>query len=367
MKFRKSINKTRVISGLRRVTGAFDLTSKKVPGKSVNPLMLADQVKEADGLEQYNNFFFIHIPKTAGTSFRKALEDKYSVLADYGPQSVETNALIKASVYDSNTPLLVKRQFQELQNQWLTGHVSLKKYSNMVSARHIITFVRDPIERVISHYNHSIRYQGYKGDLAAFIKGPQSSNFQKNSLLSLPLGLIGYIGLTDCYDESVALINGYYGLDLDIKNANVNAKKTIEKEAMSVALRKQISEQNKADIACVNEVRFLHKQRMALTQENKQWVYSHFAINPNNVLIGCAYYSHSSEAVEFEVLRNGELIETVIADGFYGGQPKVNFPRERYIGVHLPLSSHCQKGDKIEVFAKETGQQLTFKPLTVKK
>lgn len=323
--------------------------------------------RELSEIELNHNFFFIHIPKTAGTSFRRALEDKFVVLGDYGDKSKFTAEEIKETIYKAKSPFALKSQLKTMQHTWISGHVSFPQYSDMVSARHIIAFVRDPVEQVISHFNHYVTHHGFKGDIEQFLKRPAASNFQRKNLNTMPLGLIGYIGLTDCYDESIALINGYYDLQLDVKNANVNKKKTIEKEAVSVALRKQISEQNKADIAYVNQVRFLHKQRMALTQENKQWVYSHFVINPNNVLIGCAYYSHSLEAVEFEVLRNGELIETVIADGFYGGQPKVNFPRERYIGVHLPLSSHCQKGDKIEVFAKETGQQLTFKPLTVKK
>ena len=55
------------------------------------------------------------------------------------------------------------------------------------------------------------------------------------------------------------------------------------------------------------------------------------------------------------------------ADNFFGNFPKVNFPRERYIGVHFSLTNRCKEGDKIEVFAKETGQQLTYKSLTVKK
>jgi len=365
--FRKTINKTGVISGLRRVTDALEFSGKKVIGKEVAPITLFNKKKALDDIELNNNFFFIHIPKTAGTSFRKSLEDKYAVMADYGAQSAETDPFLKGAIYTNNSPLLLKNKLKTLKDTWLTGHVPLKKYSNMVSARYIVTFVRDPVERVISHYNHSVSYQGFKGDLSSFLKGPQASNFQRKNLNPMPLGLIGYIGLTDCYDESIALINGYYELNLDAKNTNVNKSKAIEQEAISADLKKQLLEQNKQDVECVKQVRFLHKQRVQLTQENKEWVYSHFTINPNNVLIGCAYYSHSEKPVEFEVLSNGEVIETVVADGFYGGQPKVNFPRERYIGVHVALSAHCKKGDKVEVFAKETGQQLTYKPLTIKK
>ena len=85
------------------------------------------------------------------------------------------------------------------------------------------------------------------------------------------------------------------------------------------------------------------------------------------MLVGCAYYSHSAKPVEFDVFCNGELLDSFTAQGFYGGFAKVNFPRERYIGVHIPLTKLAKKGDKLEVFAKETGQQLTYKPLVVKK
>ncbi|WP_160063865.1 sulfotransferase family 2 domain-containing protein [Psychromonas sp. L1A2] len=365
--FKKLINKTSVISRLRRVTGVFELSGKKVLGKEIIPLTLIGKTKGVDDIELNNNFFFIHIPKTAGTSFRKSLEDKYSVMADYGAQSAETHAFLKECIYTNNAPLLLKGKCKTLQDTWLTGHVPLKKYSNMVSARHIVTFLRDPVERVISHYNHSVSYQGFKGDLSSFLKQPHSSNFQKKILNTLPLGLIGYIGLTDCYDESISLINGYYGLDLDAKNTNVNKKKTIEKETVSEELKKQVSQQNKQDIECVEQARFLHRQRVALVKENKEWVYSHFSINPHNVLVGCAYYSHSAKPVEFDVFRNGELLDSFTAQGFYDGFAKVNFPRERYIGVHIPLTKLTKKGDKLEVFAKETGQQLTYKPLVVKK
>lgn len=324
-------------------------------------------VRELSNLEIKNNFFFIHIPKTAGTSFRKALEDRYDVIGDYGDNPKHTSQYVQQYVYDENSPLGLKNELNKRSNTWLTGHVSLIKYSDMVSARHIIAFVRNPIQQVISHYNHYVALHGFKGGIEDFLKKPMASNFQRKNLNPLPLGLIGYVGLTDYYDESIELINDYYGLNLDVKNANVNNKKTIEKEAISIDLQKQITELNLLDIACVEQAHFLHHQRVALAKENKEWVYSDFSVNPHNVLVGCAYYSHSAKPVECDVFCNGELLDSFTAQGFYGGFAKVNFPRERYIGVHIPLTKLTKKGDKLEVFAKETGQQLTYKPLVVKK
>lgn len=323
--------------------------------------------RELSDLERNNNFFFVHIPKTAGTSFRRALEEQYDVVGDYGSNSKKTSQYVLQYIYDQSSPFDFKKELNNKNNTWLVGHVGLIKYSDIVSARHIISFVRNPVQQVVSHYNHAVTLHGFKGDIKTFLKSASASDFQRKNLNPLPLGLIGYIGLTDCYEESIQLINGYYGLTLAVKNANVNNKKTIKAKAIPIELEKQITDLNLSDIACVEEAHFLHKQRVALTQQNKQWVYSHFTINTNNVLVGCAYYSHSSEAVEFELFCNGKLLNIFTAKSFYGAFTKVNFPRERYIGVHIPLTKLTKKGDKLEVFAKQTGQQLTYKPLVVKK
>lgn len=340
-------------------------TSSSV-NRKVSPLTLTNKTRELSNTEINNNFFFVHIPKTAGTSFRYAIEAKYVVLRDYGVKSAQTSGIIKASIYDENSPLTLKNELKQMKSTWLTGHVPLAKYSDMVSARHIIAFVRDPIQQVISHYNHYVAYHGFEGDIDQFLKKRIVANFQRKNLAPLPLGLIGYIGLTDKYDESIQVINGYYGLSLRAKTANVNPKKAIKEEGIPEELKAKIIKLNPQDINCVKEAHFLHEQRIELIKKNKEWVYSYFAINSSNVLVGCAYYSHSSNPVDFDVFCNGELVTSGSAKIFFNGFTKVNFPRERYIGIHLPLSKIFKSGDVIDIFAKETGQKLTFKPLKIK-
>lgn len=319
--------------------------------------------RKLTALELNGNFFFIHVPKTAGTSFRCALEDKYNVIGDYGKDSKHTTNCIKIHSYEQNSFYELKCQFEMTEDTWLVGHVPLHKYSDMVSVRHIVTFLRDPVQQVISHFNHYVTHHAFAGDIEEFLKMPMASNFQRKNLNPLPLGLIGYVGLTDCYEESIELINCYYGIDIEVKKANVNIQKTIDRDTISPTLQQKIEKINQLDLKCVAEARFLHKQRKRLTEENKEWVYSHFTISPNNILSGCAYYSHSDAPVDIDILINGKRLTTITADMFFGSFGKVNFPRGRYIGIHFVLPSDLDKDDIIEVVATSTGQKLTFEPL----
>ena len=98
---------------------------------------------------------YLHIPKTAGTSFRKSAEQYFGpaqVLSDYGEQSSSTSEDIRSAVYAEND--LASLRETGLEKKFLTGHFSMAKYREIFPDSPVVTFFRNPVDRVISEYVH---------------------------------------------------------------------------------------------------------------------------------------------------------------------------------------------------------------------
>ncbi len=309
--------------------------------------------------------FFVHIPKTAGSSFRGAFEKSAITYKDYGNNSKSTTKEVQEIVYDKKDFYALKSKINQHQTVWLTGHVPLAKYVNFVPVTNTISFVRKPLEQVLSHYNHYIKHHGFKGDLNAFLDKSFAKNLQSKFLDFMPLSLIGCLGITEYYDDSLLLINAQFGLNLPIIKVNVNKTKIFTADFLDAELNDKFVKNNQRDIAMYEEAKFLHLQRVKLSQEKKPWTYASAAINQHKVLHGCAFLHKSGQAVSLVVHVNDQYFKTIIANAFYGILMKVNFPRDRYIGFSVPLPKDITSEDVIDVYVEDTGQKLNFKPLKI--
>lgn len=83
-------------------------------------------------------YVFLHIEKTAGTSLVSYFEDEFGDDFLYAHPS-ELVELKKSGVLESKT--------------MVAGHFNIKEVLRFFPNRKIITFLRDPVERVISFYN----------------------------------------------------------------------------------------------------------------------------------------------------------------------------------------------------------------------
>ena len=166
---------------------------------------------------------FIHIPKTAGTSFRHGLKrslGESAVLSDYGPKADETSTEIREILYDSKKPIDpggVERLLTP--ERALCGHFPVSKYP-FAHKCHVVTFVRDPLQRAISNFHHSAKYNGYNGNMKSFLLAKGRHN-QQTRMLSGMLDR-ALIGVTELYELSLCMIFRKTGLFVPPLRKNVN-------------------------------------------------------------------------------------------------------------------------------------------------
>jgi len=313
-----------------------------------------------------DHFFFVHIPKTAGTSFRNTLKARYGVINDYGLTSRQTNKAVKDNIYIKNDPYGLLSHLRSKPSGWICGHVSLEKYINFVPVTHSVAFVRAPLGQFISHCNHSISKHEFEGDLEGFLSKRGTSNLQSRLLSYLPLGLIGHVAITEHYDDSLAIISNHLGIKLKTENANVNNAKTFNEDNIKHELASTILEKNKHDVSLYDEACFIHHQRLSFLKADKPWVYAYATIDKRNVITGCAYFAESDSPVELSLFRNDIEITQFTAQDFFRGYPKANFPRDRYIAFHFSLTEltePLESDDSFVVCVQSTGQKINYKPL----
>ena len=222
---------------------------------------------------------FVHIPKAAGTSLKQA------IVARIG----ETEVAFKYDRPMSDPPLI--RRAKCLLARWrepaptqqvVFGHFLVGKFARL-SARgfarrdglRYATFLRDPLQRAISHYyfwqrthlaGHKVweRFTREKWSLEQFLLSPEHTNFQSQFLWGFALENFDFVGLAERYEESVRLLGATFPAlaGLEVRAANTNPEKAVGSGyAIEPALAMQFRERNAQDYALYAQATALFDQR----------------------------------------------------------------------------------------------------------
>lgn len=304
--------------------------------------------------------FFVHIPKTAGTSLRRAIEEHGEIERDYGPESRSTTPLIIEELYQKNDRFQFNRAFSG-HGKSIAGHVGIQKYSELYDVRKTVTFVREPLSQVISHYNHYVNHNDFQGDFTEFYQRKGNVNLQSRFLAGIPLTLIGYVGIKEYYAESLALINRGLSLGLEVLEMNKRPMVHRSETELETTQRDELTHLNQSDTELYKLAVEIHKSRIEMNDAQKSWTHIHAHITPNDVIHGCAFSAEHDEVIELELEINGQPVQPVISSEFYGNFPKFKLPRDRYIGFRIPLKQWRNKTiDSLTLVVINTGQKYTL-------
>lgn len=204
-------------------------------------------------MSQLETIFFIHVPKTAGTSFRVALTQTFPrrLLAfDYGARSPETTDWVRQHTHDTPDRERFRRELTERGIVAFGGHVGRPHYGDVFPPEKTIAFLRDPVDRVISEWHHHRRNSGLGDTLDQFAEAKQYRNTQARLLRGAEPETYAALGLTARYRESLTLVSQKLGWELPLLALNRNPQRAELGATYDVTdeLRTRIAELNQADV-----------------------------------------------------------------------------------------------------------------------
>ena len=308
--------------------------------------------------------FFIHISKTAGSSFRVAAEryfGKEHVFYDYGPKANETNPDIKTLDYEKRDRYAAGMKIVE-KAKFLTGHISHPKYAPFIPAKNAITFVRDPIQQVRSHYEHFTRHHRYKRSFTEFVNEPRFKNVQYKAFQGTWPDAIGFIGLTERYNESLALINKMYSIDIQGLDINKNTEKKSSSYELSDEEVALIKKHNKEDFKLYEYAltRF-ERQKLAIESDTPfiRFGKTNMAASDEGKMIkGWAADYNSQSPVTIEVRVGKKKIAEISASEYRSTANERNIHRKGFVGFSFVYPKKLEDETQINFFAKSNGELL---------
>ena len=181
--------------------------------------------------EQY---LFMHIPKTGGTTFRKMLTTHFPE-GSYYPS--KEDLLANRGKYYTQKELITE-QTHFLKKPLIVGHFNIELVKHLLPNVKVISFFRNPMDRILSHVKHIIRHDpefiGANPNevIHRKIKNicltqslrmgfiPKKKNFED---VKYNIDQLDFVGITEFFDESIELINRQFNWLLEpcnIENRN---------------------------------------------------------------------------------------------------------------------------------------------------
>lgn len=213
----------------------------------------------------------VHMPKTAGTSFAATLQASFGsrYRADYADMPMQVRPWCR----QGHALLQALRQPTDgiRDAECIHGHFLPAKYASLSRLRRLgfITWLRDPVERVLSHYHFWRRdYDGRDArqplrnrmvkegwSLERFALGAELRNVYSQYLWHFDLRRFDFIGITERYREDLADFSArFLGSPAVPTTAMANPHRPGERYDIDPLLRRRIEAHHAVDVALYRSV-----------------------------------------------------------------------------------------------------------------
>jgi Sulfotransferase family len=225
-----------------------------------------------------SKFCFLHIEKVAGTTLHEIFrnnENSYYITSPYNCKNLNKNQEIYLK---SNELKNIKRFIPNFKG--FGGHDLrlYEDYSNVLGSKiYGIVFLREPMERYISHFYYQKKIMGIDWDFKNFLKNKYFNNFmckkisQKgefNSAVKILDKKDNFIGIIEEFNQSIILMRNFFSdnnivYNLDIRNNQRNVNKENDNYAkIKLKYYDDIYKVNEEDIKLYDFFKAMHYKRI---------------------------------------------------------------------------------------------------------
>lgn len=177
----------------------------------------------------------IHIPKTAGSSFREGLDRQLGgrLLTDYGDRPLSDS--ISDRWRRLKTRIEVRSRADDLVANYdaVHGHFIATKYLPLRDRAVFCAFFREPVERLLSQYRYWLRtpdlqnrmwvqFDALRMTPAQFASLPRQTKLYRLFTGGLPMERFAFVGITEEYETSLELFRAIFGIDIPYRRVNVD-------------------------------------------------------------------------------------------------------------------------------------------------
>lgn len=196
----------------------------------------------------------IHIPKTAGRSFYQVLKWFYGEKVDI-PRNKDKH--IKGGIFD---PATIAPGMEVLHGHFAYNHI---RHLHEQYGAKIITWLRDPVDRIISNYYYNIKMNQIKPwksrsgirtkmTLSDFARRPNQKNLMSRILEGISPGEIFFAGIVEQYEEHLRLLGKKLNWPHPIPEFHINQGSDNYNNTEAPTLYGNISSSMKEEIRQIN-------------------------------------------------------------------------------------------------------------------
>ncbi len=312
--------------------------------------------------------FFMHIPKTAGTSFRVAAEHYFGrerIVYDYGAASPVTSSLVQEFLFNARPADKTGfyRECARHEVALLAGHKALARFLDGVGLAGAITFLRDPLERAFSEYLHFCREDRFQGSFRDYFLQARI-NHQSGMFSGVPPRAVGFVGITERYDDSLRLLNAHFGWRIRKRRVNRARWRDPGPDSISAEECADFYERNAKDVALYRDVCWYLDQRLRMHKQGQPFAHAALESCKDGKVKGWAFWAKPGPGpVIVEVRRNGVAVCRATADRPNRSLGRHGAPENGRVAFAARVS--MQPGDEITAVVAPTGQPLCPQPVKV--